>query len=125
MVLEKFVRLIAPFTPFVSEMIYQNIVVGHLDSAKESVHFEDYPEADGSLIDEKLESDMDLLLDLVSLGRAARNTAQLKIRQPLAKAIVVGGRELPQELMDLLKDELNIKAIEFGAEASELIDYEF
>ena len=124
-VLEKFVRLIAPFTPFIAEMIYQNIVAGHLDSARESVHFEDYPEADESLIDVQLEKDMDLLLDLVSLGRAARNTAQLKIRQPLAKAIVVGGRELPQELMDLLKDELNIKDIEFGAEASALIDYEF
>lgn len=124
-VLEKLVRLIAPYTPFISEMIYQNIVVGHLDSAQESVHFEDYPEPDESLIDEKLESDMDLLLDLVGLGRAARNTAQLKIRQPLAKAIVVGGRELPLDLIDLLKDELNIKDIEFGAEASELIDYEF
>ncbi len=124
-VLEKLVRLIAPYTPFISEMIYQNIVVGHLDSAQESVHFEDYPESDESLIDEKLENDMDLLLDLVGLGRAARNTAQLKIRQPLAKAIVVGGRELPLDLIDLLKDELNIKDIEFGAEASELIDYEF
>ena len=124
-VLEKLVRLIAPYTPFISEMIYQNIVVGHLDSAQESVHFEDYPESDESLIDEKLESDMDLLLDLVGLGRAARNTAQLKIRQPLAKAIVVGGRELPLDLINLLKDELNIKDIEFGAEASELVDYEF
>ncbi len=72
---------------------YQNIVVGHLDSALESVHFENYPEADESLIDEELERDMDLLLELVSLGRAARNTAQLKIRQPLAKAMVVGGAE--------------------------------
>ncbi|MDD2427182.1 MAG: isoleucine--tRNA ligase [Eubacteriales bacterium] len=124
-VLEKFVRLIAPFTPFISEMIYQNIVVGHLDSALESVHFENYPEADESLIDEELERDMDLLLELVSLGRAARNTAQLKIRQPLAKAMVVGGRELPAELLELVKDELNIKDIEFGANASELIEYEF
>ncbi|NLC26555.1 MAG: isoleucine--tRNA ligase [Fastidiosipila sp.] len=124
-VLEKFIRLIAPFTPFVSEMIYQNLVVGHLDSACESVHFEDYPQSDELLLDEKLEQDMDLLLDLVSLGRAARNTAQLKIRQPLSKAMVVGGRTLPQELVDLIKDELNIKELEFGAEASELIDYEF
>lgn len=124
-VLEKFVRLIAPFTPFISEMIYQNIVVGHLDSAQESVHFEDYPEADESLINVELEHDMDLLLDIVGLGRAARNQAQLKIRQPLSKALVVGDRELPPELMELVKDELNIKAIEFGAEASDLIDYEF
>ena len=124
-VLEKFVRLIAPFTPFISEMIYQNIVVGHLDSAQESVHFEDYPEADESLINVELERDMDLLLDIVGLGRAARNQAQLKIRQPLSKALVVGDRELPPELMELVKDELNIKAIEFGAEASDLIDYEF
>jgi len=98
-VLVTMAHLIAPFTPFMAEMVYRNLVVGHLDGARESVHLCDFPSVDETKINRKLENDMERVLEIVSLGRAARNVSQLKIRQPLEEMIVVGG-EPPVERAD-------------------------
>ncbi len=117
--------LVAPFTPFMAETIYQNLVAGRLPGAPESVHLGDYPKAREDLIDPALESEMARLLELVSLGRAARNQAQLKIRQPLSEMVVVGGGELSPELTALLLHELNVKKLSFEEDDSRLVDYSF
>ncbi len=117
--------LVAPFTPFMAETVYLNLVAGRLPGAPESVHLADYPSAREALIDPGLEGDMARLLELVSLGRAARNQAQLKIRQPLSEMIVVGGEALSPELTALLLDELNIKTLTFEVDDHRLVDYAF
>lgn len=117
--------LIAPFTPFMAETVYQNLVAGHLPGAEESVHMCDYPQADESRIDKALEKDMDRVLELVSLGRAARNKAQMKIRQPLSEILVVGSPPLDEALSLLILDELNIKQLTYEADDQRLVDYAF
>ncbi len=117
--------LIAPFTPFMAETVYQNLVAGQLAGAPESIHMCDFPVFDASLIDEALERDMERVLELVSLGRAARNNAQLKIRQPLSEMIVVGSDTLSEELMSLVQDELNVKKLSFEGDDRRLIDFAF
>ncbi len=124
-VLVTMANLIAPFTPFMAETVYQNLVVGHLDGARESVHLCDFPSADETKIDRALEEDMERVLEIVSLGRAARNASQLKIRQPLAEMVVVGGEPLSDELTELVLDELNIKKMVREENDRRLVDYSF
>jgi len=112
-------KLIAPFTPFVAEEMYQNLVRSTNASAPESVHLAEYPLADGSLIDQKLSEDTALVMRIVSLGRAARNKAGVKVRQPLA-TVRVSVRPGPgqdsemkalQQLQDQVLEELNVKEL--------------
>lgn len=118
-------KLAAPFVPFMAEMIYQNLACSEDKDAPESIHLTDFPEVDEAAIDPELEVQMKLILDLVVLGRAARNEAQIKTRQPLARLIVAADRDLDPKYYDLLEDELNVKAIEITDSASGLIDYQF
>lgn len=118
-------KLIAPYTPFMAESIYQNLVRNVDKSAPESVHLCDFPVCDESVIDESLDRGMDYLLKLVALGRASRNKANIKNRQPLAKMFVRadGEVELTDELLSLLADELNVKAIERVSDDSDFVGY--
>lgn len=122
-VLETLIRVLAPFTPFMTESIYQNLVRTVDEQAPLSVHLCDYPTVDEALIDEKLEQDMDAVLNIVVLGRAARNTANIKNRQPIGKIYVSGVRELDDVYLDVIKGELNVKEVELGAAANEYITY--
>jgi isoleucyl-tRNA synthetase len=109
-------RLLAPFTPFLAEEMYQNLVWNIDPTAAESVHLTGYPEVDTSKIDEALNRDMAVLLHVVSLGRSARSRANVKVRQPLPLVLVgsrqEGALEAVERLKDQLLDELNVK--EFG-----------
>ena len=120
-------RLLAPFVPFVTEEMYQNLVRTVDDSAPESVHHTEWPSANAALVDEELMADMELAIRVSSLGRSARSTSGIKLRQPLAKAVVVAGkaeRERLSRLADLVVDELNIKALDFAAKTADLVKYE-
>jgi isoleucyl-tRNA synthetase len=113
-------------TPFVTEVMYQNLVRGVDDSAPESVHHCSWPEADESLIDQPLLDQMELARRIASLGLGARGSANIKVRQPLARALAHTGQdgdELSAELRDIVIDELNVKSLEFVSEAGELVSY--
>ena len=115
-------RLMAPFAPFMPEHIYLNL---RGEESLGSVHFEDYPTSDESLIDSNLEERMGLVIRLVSLGRAARNEVQIKVRQPLNKILVNGKhRELLADMESLVKEELNIKNIEYVDNVQDYVNYE-
>ena len=122
-VLETLTRLIAPFVPFMSESIYQNIVRSVDAAAPISVHLCDYPVADASLIDSELEVNMDAVKDVVALGRACRNVANIKTRQPISEVFVSGISHLGGIYTDLIKSELNVKEVSLGAAAEEFISY--
>ena len=119
-------KLCAPFVPSITEQIYQNIVRSVDKDAPISVHLCDYPVADESLIDETLNLGMETVLDIVVLGRSTRNASNIKNRQPLSKIIVATADkiELSDELKDLIKDELNVQAVEFKHDAKEYLNYE-
>ena len=121
-VLETMARLSAPFTPFMSEQIYQNIVRTVDGNAPLSVHFCDYPVSDASRIDPDLEQNMARVLGLVTLGRAARNESNMKIRQPLAE-MFVQGEPMEEEFTAIISEELNVKAVRFVEDASGFISY--
>ena len=120
-------KLTAPFTPFIAEDIYRNLVAGVDKSAPESVHLADYPTAREELIDEQLERKMDFVMKVVQLGRAARNEANLKVRQPLAEMKVVIAddfeRNALKDMENLLQEELNIKEVCAVADAASLVRY--
>jgi isoleucyl-tRNA synthetase len=120
-------KLLAPFTPFVAEEIYQNLVRSVDEGAPESVHLCDFPVAAAALMDEALMADMRLAMRLVSLGHAARNRAGLKLRQPLALALVkvrsAEERAGLEPLTDQLLDELNVKALRFVEDEEEMVGY--
>jgi len=120
-------RLLAPFTPFLAEEVYQNLVRGVDPEAPESVHHNDWPVADRSLIDEELTADMGLAIRVSALGRSARSEAGVKLRQPLSRATVVAEetalRRL-RRLVDLVKDELNVKELDLTTRREELVDLE-
>lgn len=124
-VLETLCRLSAPFVPFMAEAIYRNLVLSHKPESPQSVHLCDYPRADLSRIDKDLERNMAEVLHLVAMGRAARNTAAVKIRQPLARMIIVARQVLPESFQDLIRDELNVKAIVYHQDRQGLMDYRF
>ncbi len=117
--------LAAPMIPFMTEEIYQNIVRNVDPSAKESIHLCLYPEADESRIDPELEKNMDLVLKLVVMGRAARNAANLKNRQPLQKMFVKAPYDLGEFYREIILDELNIKEIEFTDDVRDFTTYLF
>lgn len=119
-------KVIAPYVPFVAENIYQNLVRSVDKNAPLSVHLNAFPVADESMIDVKLEKDMKKLLDVVVLGRSARNSANIKNRQPLAKLYIVSQDKdrFGKELTDILADELNVKSVEYAEDASAFAGYE-
>ncbi len=121
-VLTAITKLIAPFTPFLAENLYQNLVRTVDQSAPESVHLCAFPTADVSRIDPEMERQMEELLRAVTLGRACRNLANMKVRQPSAELYVKGVHFGPQ-YSELLKDELNVKQIVFTDDASDFIGY--
>ena len=112
----------APFTPFMTEEIYQNLVRSVDNAAPESIHLCSFPEADESFIDPALEREMDEVLDIVVLGRSARNAAAIKNRQPLPR-MFVQGQSLPAMYVDIIADELNVKNVEFVQDATGFISY--
>ncbi len=122
-------KLLAPLTPFLADSIYCNLVAGEsgeFGDAPDSVHLADYPETDQALADPELEAGMEAVRRTVELGRAARAHSKVKIRQPLRKAVVVAtAEERPaiERLADIVASELNVKAIEFVAEESDLVSY--
>ncbi len=119
-------ELLAPFTPFLAEELYQNLVVDRSPQAPESVHLVDWPVADEALIDEDLSFRMAVARQVVNLGRAARNAAQIKTRQPIEVAVVAcreKERAALESLAAVVADELNVKAIEYVESASELVSY--
>ena len=122
-VLTTLVTVAAPFVPFISEEIYQNLVVSLDKDAVESVHLCKFPEADKAAINVELEKEMDLAYTLVKLGRSARNSANIKNRQPLS-TMLVSTKSLPEYYGDIVKEELNIKAVELGADLSEHVNFE-
>ena len=116
-------KVAAPFVPFITEEIYQNLVVNLDSSAPESIHLCNWPQIDENAINTELEKEMDLAYTIVKLGRSARNGANIKNRQPLSK-MLVSVASLPEYYGDIVKDELNIKEIEFGADLSEHVNFE-
>ena len=116
-------KISAPFVPFVTDEIYQNLVVNLDKNAPESVHLCLWPEVEEKLIDKKLEEEMDLAYKIVKLGRSARNSVNIKNRQPLAK-MLISVSTLPEYYADIVKDELNVKQIELGAEMSDYVNFE-
>lgn len=117
-------KVIAPYTPFMAESIYQNLVRNVDKTAPESVHLCSFPEADEELINEELDKGMEYLLELVFLGRAARNKANIKNRQPLKKVLVkADGKSVTDELLEILADELNVKSVEMVADDSAFVGY--
>lgn len=117
-------KVIAPYTPFLAETLYQNLVRNFDKTAPLSVHLCDFPVADERYIDKALEDGMDDVLKVVVLGRAARNKANLKNRQPLKRLIYNGKKELDTDLKELVEDELNVKTLEISDGSGEYIDYE-
>jgi isoleucyl-tRNA synthetase len=122
-----FIKLLAPFIPFTTEAIYQNLVRSVDPDAPLSVHHCDWPEVDESLLDQALLDKMRLAINVAGLGRSARSAADFKLRQPLAKARVnVGSQQARSYLMELaevLAEEINVKEIEVVSEVGELVDY--
>jgi isoleucyl-tRNA synthetase len=122
-----FIKLLAPFIPFTTEAIYQNLVRSVDPDAHLSVHHCDWPEVDESLLDQALLDKMRLAINVAGLGRSARSAADFKLRQPLAKARVnVGSQQARSDLMELaevLAEEINVKEIEVVSEVGELVDY--
>lgn len=117
-VLKKLSQLMAPYTPFVTEHIYSNLV-------KDSVHVSDYPKSDEMLIDEQLEKDMDEVLQIIELTRSLRNTVRIKTKQPLAQLVVVPTEESTlsqlEKYSSIIKNEMNIKEVKFTKDYSDLL----
>ena len=122
-VLTTLIKVAAPFVPFMTDEIYQNLVVGLDKNAPESVHLCLWPEVDENAINKELEKEMDLAYKIVKLGRSARNSANIKNRQPLSE-MLISIDNLPQYYEDIVKEELNVKKVELGAEMSQYVDFE-
>ena len=111
-------ELMAPISPFITDEIYQNL------TGKESVHFADYPKCDKKMFADKIEERMDLVRDLISLGRNAREEAKIKVRQPISEVILDGkNKKLISDLVDLIKEELNVKDVKFENNLAEYISF--
>jgi len=126
--LEQVCRLAAPFVPFFTEALYQNLVRRPFrDKVPESIHLCDYPQADQARIDERLSAEMAWGREIASLGRAARTEAMLKVRQPLARVEVVLADPYQQAWLEshapLIAEELNVKAVEFATDADRYVSY--
>jgi len=126
-VLRTFTQALAPFVPFVAEAIYQNLARTVEPQAQESVHLCDYPEPDTGRRDPGLEAAMESVRTLASLGRAARSAAKIRVRQPLPAVLIMAPEprlRAEPELVDLVADELNVKAVRFIDDASAYVRYE-
>jgi isoleucyl-tRNA synthetase len=125
-VMVKLIKLLAPFIPFITEAMYQNLVTAIRPGAYGSVHHTSWPEYDDEVMDEALLEQMALARQVASLGLSARNGAGLKVRQPLTKVLVYasGKQNLRDELIEIVKDELNVKQFEFVSEAGKLVTYQ-
>jgi len=112
-------KLLAPFIPFLAEELYQNLVRSALPEAPDSVHLTDFPAADATKIDKRLSADIQLIMKVSSQGRAARSKAGIKVRQPLAHAMVSVASNKEQDILERLKpqilEELNVKELKFGS----------
>ena len=115
----------APMIPFLTEDIYQNLVRTVDKNAPESIHLCDFPEVNESMIDPELEASMDEVLKVVVFGRAARNTANIKSRQPIANMYIKATKTLDDYFVDILRDELNVKNVEFKEDLSAFTAYSF
>ena len=122
-VLTTLIKVAAPFVPFMTDEIYQNLVVGLDKNAPESVHLCLWPEVNENAINKELEKEMDLAYKIVKLGRSARNSANIKNRQPLSE-MLISIDNLPKYYEDIVKEELNVKKVELGAEMSKYVDFE-
>ena len=118
-------KITAPMLPFLSEDIYQNLVAGIDKSAPESVHLCDFPEVMTSFVDKDLESSMDAVLSVVTIGRAARASAAVKNRQPLAAMFVQADAALAESYIDIIRDELNVKDVVFTDSVRAFTTYTF
>jgi len=115
----------APMIPFMTEDIYQNLVRSVDKDAPESVHLCDFPAADSGLIDKKLEKDMEDVLDAVVMGRACRNAAAIKNRQPVARMYIKADLSLDDFYQEIIKEELNVKEVVFTEDVREFTTYTF
>ncbi len=118
-------KLAAPMIPFMTEDIYQNMVRSVDKDAPESIHLCDYPVADESFIDKELERNMDDVLKVVVIGRACRNAANIKNRQPIGQCFIKASFTLDDYYLDIVKDELNVKTVEFKDDVREYSSYTF
>ena len=123
--LVSFVKLAAPMVPFITESIYRNLVCSVDKTAPESVHLCAYPVANPSFILKELEENMEEVLSIVKLGRAAREKAQVKNRQPLSVMYISGGKPLGKEYESIVREELNVKSIDFKEDLSSFTAYIF
>ena len=115
----------APMIPFMTEDIYQNLVRSIDKTAPESVHLCDFPAVNEAWIDKKLEADMDEVLKIVVMGRAARNTAAIKNRQPIGRMFVKAENELSEFYQEIIEEELNVKKVEFTDDVRAFTSYSF
>ncbi len=115
----------APMIPFMTEEIYRNLVCSVDKEAPESIHLCDFPAADESMIDQKLEESMEEVLKIVVMGRAARNTANIKNRQPIGTMYVKAEKVLDDFYQDIIREELNVKQIVFAEDVSAFTTYSF
>ena len=115
----------APMIPFMTEEIYQNLVISVDKTAKESIHLCDFPVVDQKMIDKELEDNMENLLDVVVMGRAARNTSNIKNRQPIGQMYVKAGFTLPDFFVEIIADELNVKNVTFTDDVRDFSSYSF
>ena len=115
----------APMIPFMTEEIYRNLVCSIDKTAPESIHLCDFPTVDAEMIDKDLESSMEEVLDIVVMGRAARNTANIKNRQPIGTMYVRAERPLDAMFQEVVADELNVKNVEFKEDLSDFTSYTF
>ncbi len=119
------VKVAAPMIPFMAEAIYRNLVCNVDKSAPESIHLCSFPEVNESLIDKELEKNMDEVVAIVVLGRAARNGSNMKNRQPLSTMFVQCDKKVEGYFVDIIREELNVKNVEFIEDASSLVSYIF
>ena len=117
------VKAAAPMIPFLTESIYRNLVCSVDKTAPISVHLTDFPQVNESYIDTELEDNMEIVLEVVTLGRAARNAANIKNRQPVGNMFVKAEHRLPEFFVEIIEDELNVKAVTFRDDMSDFLAY--
>ena len=122
-VLKTLSGLCAPYIPFMAESMYRNLVANNDPDAPISVHLTDFPTADPSLVDHELEAQMEEVIAAVQLGRACRNAANIKVRQPIA-TMYIKGAALDEAVSELIADELNVKVVRFVTDARDFTTYE-
>ena len=118
-------KLSAPFVPFIAEDVYQNVIKRADDTAPESVHLCSFPFCREEYVDEELEKSMDITLDIVILGRAARNTAAIKTRQPVGLMYVKAEEKPGGDFIQIISDELNVKEVIFTDDTEGFVSYKF